>query len=102
MIAHGVYGYSIPAGTSDAIQCKAVNHKTGEEFPFDENALKKLHHDISHLTADLLLTFSRLVKIEGPWLAFSDTHLLQASRESTRPQNPNPDKRPLPPESSQA
>ncbi|MFV2035650.1 MAG: hypothetical protein ACC631_11205, partial [Halocynthiibacter sp.] len=50
MIAHGTYVYSIKPYSSEVENCSAVNNKTGDELPFDDWVLKKLYHDISHLT----------------------------------------------------
>jgi hypothetical protein len=97
LLAHGRYTYTIPAYSSVATNCRAINPDTGAEMPFDELSLKKLYHDISHLTADLFLAFKEIGEVSGPFHAFPDTEILRIYRETNHPWNPNPSKRtPLP------
>ena len=93
MIAHGTYAYTIPPMSSLAANCRAVNQETGELMPFDGDVLKKLYHDISHLTADLIMTFRLFTTVEGPFFALPDTEILRAYRETNHPWHPNPRKR---------
>jgi hypothetical protein len=97
MIAHGMYSYTIPPGSSLATNCRAIDSETGEEMPFDADILKKLYHDISHLTAELQITFQKFGTIQGAAHTFPDTELLRVYRETIHPWNPNPRKRPPPP-----
>lgn len=102
MIAHGAYSYEIPPMSSGAVNCRAIDHEKGKEFPFDETVLKRLYHDISHLTADLVAAFSAIGKVEGPFHALPDTEILRVYRETSHPWNPNPKKRiSLPPSSEE-
>lgn len=101
LIAHGSYAYSIPPYSGTATNCRAINHETGEEMPFDELVLKKLYHDIAHDTAELWLTLSSFCTIEGQLGTFEDTEMLRVYRETSHPWNPNPNRRTPLPESSQ-
>ena len=65
MIAHGVYTYTIPSGSNVAVNCKAIDHEKGKEFVFDEIILKRLYHDISHLTADLVMGKKSAIPLDG-------------------------------------
>lgn len=94
LIAHGTYGYSIPAQSSVAQGCYAFSTATSEKMPFDEHVLKKIYHDISHTTADLVDTFQSIGKIEGPFYALPDSEILRIYRETVHPWNPNPARRP--------
>ncbi len=94
LIAHGSYGYTILPHSSEVTNCRAVNQGTGDEFRFDADILKKLYHDISHMTADLVIAFKCFGEIEGPFHALPDTEILKVYRESIHPRNPNPKKRP--------
>jgi hypothetical protein len=85
MIAHGVYSYTIPPYSSVATNCRAINHESGDEMPFDEHVLKKLYHDISHLTAELIMTLKTFCSVEGPFLALPDTEVLRVYRETNHP-----------------
>ena len=101
LIAHGVYSYTIPAMSSVATNCIAVNVASGERLPFDEYVLKKIYHDIAHMTADLMITSGKIGEVTGPFRSLPDTELLRAYRETTHPWNPKPNRRTPPPESSQ-
>ncbi len=90
MIAHGTYGYSIPPMSSVAESCYAINNSTGEKLPFDEIVLKEIYHGISHLTADLVLAFKTIGKVEGQVDARKDDELLRIYRETVHPWNPDP------------
>jgi hypothetical protein len=94
LIAHGIYGYTIPPNSSVATDCYARSLKTGKKFFFDLDVLKKLYHDISHCTADLLIVFQSIGKVEGPFMVVSDAEILRAYRETIHPWNPNANKRP--------
>lgn len=94
IIAHGTYGYTIPPHSSIATNCLAINNKTKEKMPFDEHTLKKIYHDISHLTADLIFTFQKIGKVNGPFHAIPDSEILQIYRDTVHPWNPNTKKRP--------
>ncbi len=94
LIAHGTYSYTIPPQSSVATNCYAVNQATGEKMQFDQDVLKALYHDISHLTADLVNTFGSIAKIEGPFYAVSDEEILRIYHDSVHPWNPDPRKRP--------
>jgi hypothetical protein len=94
IIAHGIYGYTIPSDSSIAQQCYAQNLSTGRKMFFDERVLKKIYHDISHITADLIMTFGSIGKVQGPFYAISDEEILRTYRETVHPWNPNPKKRP--------
>jgi hypothetical protein len=94
LIAHGIYGYTIPPMSSVATNCFARTLKTDEEFFFDLDVLKKLYHDISHCTGDLLVAFKTFGEVEGPFLLVPDSEILRIYRESTHPWNPNPKRRP--------
>lgn len=94
VIAHGTYGYIMPSYSSTATDFYAKNNSTGEKMPFDERILKKLYHDISHVTADLIFTFQSIGKVKGPFYAIPDADLLRIYRETEHPWNPNPRKRP--------
>lgn len=102
MIAHGTYAYAISPHSHIAENCRAINAETGQEMPFDEMVLKKLYHDISHLTADLVLTFRSFGEVTGPFSALPDTEILRVYRETNHPWHPNPKKRTPPPQSSPA
>lgn len=84
MIAHGTYSFTLPPRTALATNCHAINHRSGQVMPFDEHILTKLHHDIGHLTGDLLFTFKRFAEIDAPIVALPDTQLLQVFRETNR------------------
>lgn len=85
MIAHGTYAYTIPPMSSHAVNCRAVNERTGQVMPFDEHTLTKLHHDIAHLAADMLLTFKEFSVVENDWVVtLPDTQLLELFRETNR------------------
>jgi hypothetical protein len=94
LIAHGTYGYSIPAKSSVARDCYAFNNSTKEKMLFDERILKKIYHDISHLTADLINAFQSFGEVEGPFYMLPDAEILRVYRETVHPWNPNPKKRP--------
>jgi len=95
MIAHGNYSYTIPPLSSEAKDCYAYNGDKQEKMRFDEAILRTLHHDISHLTADLVIGFRLIGKIEGmPFVLISDVELLRIYRDTIHPWNPDPAKRP--------
>ena len=94
LIAHGTYGYSIPAHSSVAKDCYAFSHSTKERMPFDELVLKEIYHDISHMTADLVKAFQSIGNVEGPFLAVPDEEILRIYGETVHPWNPNPKLRP--------
>lgn len=94
LIAHGTYEYSIPPHSSVASNCYAFNKSTNEKMRFDERILKKIYHDISHLTADLIDTFKSFGEVEGPFLMLPDSEILRINKETVHPWNPNPKKRP--------
>jgi hypothetical protein len=94
LIAHGIYGYTIPPKSAVATDCYARSFKTDEKFFFDLDVLSKLYHDISHCTADLLVAFQSFGKVEGPFMLVPDSEILRAYRETVHPWNPNPKKRP--------
>jgi hypothetical protein len=102
MIAHGTYAFTMPPNSNVATRCRAISASTGKEMPFDEKVLKKLYHDISHLTADLVMTVRAFGEIQGPFHALPDTEILRFYRETDHPWHPNPAKRKPPLESSQA
>jgi hypothetical protein len=102
MIAHGTYAFTLLAHSSTAEKCRAINYETGEEMFFDSDVLQRLWHDISHLTADLILEMSKIAEIQGLFHALPDTEILRIYRETNHPWNPNPNKRTPPPEPSQA
>lgn len=93
LIAHGTYEYSIPAHSSFARNCFASNNSTNEKMEFDERILKKIYHDISHLTADLIITFESFGEVKGPFRMLPDAEILRIYRETVHPWNPNPKKR---------
>lgn len=98
MIAHGVYGYTILPGSNIATDCHALNEKTGDKMPFDEYSLLKLYHDISHMTADLvLISVSCAETAKGQFLAVPDTEILRVFRETNRQNRATSDKPPPPP-----
>ena len=94
LIAHDTYGYTIPPYSSVATNCYAYSHSTGEKLHFDEEVLKKLYHDVSHLTADLIQAFRSFGQIEGPHHLIPDAEVLRIYRDSVHPWNPDPSKRP--------
>lgn len=94
LIAHGTYGYSILPHSSEVTDCHAFSHATGERMHFDENILKKLYHDISHVTAELIMVFKNIGNIDGQLFIIPDEEILRIYREATHPWNPNPKKRP--------
>ena len=95
MIAHGNYGYTIPPFSSVAKDCFAFMSDKKEKMYFDEAVLQALHHDISHLTADLVIAFSEIAKIEGlPFALVPDSEVLRIYRDTIHPWNPDPAKRP--------
>lgn len=94
LIAHGTYSYTIPPNSSVATDCYAVKQATGEKMPFDQDVLKALYHEISHLTADLVNAFRAIAKIEGPFHAIPDDELLRVYHDTIHPWNPDPSKRP--------
>jgi hypothetical protein len=94
LIAHGTYGYSIPPHSSVAQECYAFNGSTNEKMPFDEEVLKRIYHEISHVTADLVHTFQSFGKISGPYSQLADAEILRVYRETVHQWNPDPGKRP--------
>ncbi|KSV95392.1 hypothetical protein [Sinorhizobium sp. GL28] len=92
-VAHGTYAYSIAPYSSDAVDVRALNHSTGKEWPFTVDTLKKLYHDISHLTYDIYECFLSIGKIEGDFHAIADSEILRVYRETHHPWHPNPKKR---------
>ena len=100
-VAHGTFRYTIPPHSSKAVNVRAVNPSTGKEWPITVDKLKKLYHDISHLTCDLHQCFSSFAEMQGPFHAIEDKEILRAYSESIRSSNPNPNKLQLPPVSSQ-
>lgn len=100
LIAHGAFKATLLPHSSSAVDCKVENTETGEIFKFDEYALKKLYHDISHLTADLLLVGNSIGKITNPPATLPDEQILRVYRETIHPWNPSPNRRPSPPEAS--
>jgi hypothetical protein len=101
LITHGVFSYSVLPHSSDVTNCKAVNHETGDEMPSDAESLIKLRHDISHLTADLIITFDSIGQVQGPFQLIPDAEILRIYRDTVHPWNPNPKKRPPPQETSE-
>jgi hypothetical protein len=87
MIAHGTYTYTMPPHSGLATNCRAIDTRTGEEMPFDADFLIKLRHDISHLNADLVMTFMKFAKVDG-FHSLPDTLLLQAVGRSIHPTPP--------------
>lgn len=85
MIAHGTFTFAMLPHSRLAVECRAINYETGEKMPFDELVLKKIHHDISHLTADLLHEFRKHSSIEGPFLTLPDAEILRIFRETNHP-----------------
>ena len=95
MIVHGNYSYTILPASSQACDCYAYNAGKSEKMRFDEAVLKKLCSDISHLTADLVIAFGQIAKIDRmPFSLISDSEILHAYRDSIHPWNPDPAKRP--------
>lgn len=95
MIVHGNYGYTILASSSQTSDCYAYNGERSEKLRFDEAVLKRLCSDISHLTADLVIAFGEIAKINSmPFAVISDSELLRIYRDTTHPWNPDPAKRP--------
>jgi len=94
LIAHGTYSYTVLPNSSLAADCYAFSHSTGERLHFDEEVLKELYHDISHLTADLLLLFKSFGKVKGPYLLIPDAEVLRIYHDTVHPWNPDPSKRP--------
>lgn len=94
LIAHGQYTYSIPSKSSLATDCRAIDTESGKQFAFNADILAKLYHDISHLTAELMLTFKAIGTIEGDFHTIPDSEILRIYRETVHPWNPNPNKRP--------
>lgn len=101
-IAHGTFQYTILPYSSTVTNILALNHSNGKPWPFDVMKLKKLYHDISHLTAELFECFSEFAQMQGQPILFEDKELLRVYRETIHPWNPNPKKRQSPPKSSQA
>jgi hypothetical protein len=95
LIVHGHYGYTIPPKSSLATDCYAFNNK-GEKFYFDQDTLKRLHHDISHATAELIDIFAPVVREKGdfPFIVIPDSELLRVYQDSVHRWNPDPAKRP--------
>jgi hypothetical protein len=81
MLAHGQYEYSLLPHSSKATNFRARNPRNNKVMPFTLDTIKKLHHQISHLSADLITIFSVFSKIEGDFHTFPDTELLEAYRE---------------------
>ena len=78
MIAHGHFTYTIPPHSGWATNFRAAHQATGEVLEFDGDYLKKLYHDISHLTADLTLTVMKIGSFEGFLIPpLSDTEILR-------------------------
>ncbi len=95
LIAHGNYAYTIPALSSEAMDCYAYSITKKEKMYLDEAVLRTLHHDISHLTADLVIAFSLIAKVEGlPFTIVPDSEVLRIYHDSVHPWNPDPTKRP--------
>ena len=100
MIAHGTYRYSILPMSSAVSDCYAYNERDDRKLPFDDEILKKLYHDISHLTADFVREFGSLGKIEGyPFILVKDDEIIKIYRNTVHPWNPDPRLRPQPPPS---
>jgi hypothetical protein len=94
LIAHGSYGYTIPPLSSSAVGCYAINHATREKLSFDEDVLKKLYHDISHLTADLVTVFKSIGQVEGTFHTIPDDEIIRIYNTTIHPWNPDPRLRP--------
>ena len=95
MIAHGTYSYRLLPMSSTASACYAYSERSSRKILFDEGILKKLYHDISHLTADLLEAFQKIGSIDGyPFRLVQDDALLRLYRETVHPWNPDPSLRP--------
>lgn len=92
MLAHGRFSYTIPPYSGDATNCRAINPRTGKEMPFDDYSLRKLYHDIAHITADLVMAFKNIGEIEGDFLALPDEQLLQVFRTANRNHRATTDK----------
>lgn len=93
-IAHGAFSYTIPAYSSKGINVKAYNSTTQHDWPFNVDTLKELYHDISHICADLLRSFSSFAKIDGPICTIDDAEVVRIYRETIHTWNPDPQKRP--------
>jgi hypothetical protein len=93
MIAHGRFVYSILPHSSTASNFRAISVRKNREMPIDEEKLKKLHHDIAHLTGELAVTFKRIGTFEGPVPVFADDDFLRIYRETIHPWNADPNKR---------
>jgi hypothetical protein len=86
IITHGNYGYTIPPNSSNVVNCRAYSMDRNETLYFDEKILKTIHHDISHLTADLFIEFKKIALLEGcPFIIFSDSELLKIHRDTFHP-----------------
>ena len=102
LIAHGAYSCDLLAKSHLATNFKATNSRNGDKLLFDATVLARLHHDISHLTADLISALEMFCKLEGTYHIVPDEQLLQVYRETTRQSRAKPEKPQSPPEPSQA
>lgn len=93
LIAHGTYGFTVPPHSAVATDCYAFSAASGRKLRFDEDSLKKLYHDISHLTADVMFIFNRFAKVSGGPMLVADDEVLRIYRETDHPWNPNPARR---------
>lgn|GEM_PF-3551629 len=63
-------------------KAQARQQKTNELLEFDVNDLKRLFHNISHLTIDFVNTFSALEKIAGEFYVVPDGQILKANSQA--------------------
>lgn len=92
MIAHGRFTFTMPPNSREAVNCRAINPRSGQEMPFDDYELRKLYHDIAHNTAELVLAFRNFGSVEGDFLALPDEQILQVFRETNRQSRATTDK----------
>ncbi len=76
MIAHGTYNYTVLPHSSEITDFRAFDKK-GNSMIFNEYILKELYHDISHITADLIIAFQNHGELSGPCFLFQDSEMLK-------------------------
>lgn len=86
-VAHGFFEYVSENGVATGF--KAALPSVEEKMALSEDILKKIYHDIAHLTADLMICADKVCHLRGYFVALPDRYLLEAAQETSHPKYPN-------------
>jgi hypothetical protein len=81
-LVQGRFTQTYAVESDAAHKCQAHHQKTNEPLEFDVDDLKRLFHNISHLTIDFVNLFSELERIVGEFYTVPDAQILKANRSA--------------------